>query len=214
MKNWISRSRPGFFLKYVITLALILSPFGAVLRDHLVAQEQSTSLAGQLLVATPEMPDPRFAHCVIYMERHNEQGAIGLVVNQPAGKGPLAAFLKAVGIENEPANGEVTLYYGGPVEPQKVFVLHSDDYVSNATDVVGSGLAVTTNREVIRAIVQGKGPRQSRFVLGYAGWAPGQLEAEINDGGWFAIPADKSLIFDGDADTIWQRALDRRKVKT
>jgi len=210
MKSRISK----FFLRYVATLVLSVCAFGGVWGDHLVAQEQGLSLAGQLLVATPEMPDPRFAHSVIYMERHNEQGAMGLVVNQPAGKGPLAAFLKAVGIDNEPANGEVTLYYGGPVEPQKVFVLHSDDYVSKTTDVVGSGLAVTTNREVIRAIAQGKGPRQSRFVLGYAGWAPGQLEAEINDGGWFVIPADKSLIFDGDPDTVWQRALDRRKVKT
>ena len=162
----------------------------------------------------PEMNDPNFTETVIYMIEHNENGATGLVINRPLAKGPIADLLKGIGAESEDAKGEIIIHYGGPVEPGKAFVLHSDDYSDKGTTVLGGGLAVTTDVDIVRAMSQGKGPRRSIFVLGYAGWAPGQLEAEIKAGGWFSIPADAKLILDGDPATKWERAVARRKVKT
>ncbi len=170
-------------------------------------------LAGQLLVATPEMGDPNFFHTVIYMVEHDEKGAMGLVVNRPLARGPIADLLKGFHAESEEVQGEIIIHYGGPVQPGKGFVLHSDDYISDSTLVGSSGIAVTTQVEIVQAIGRGHGPKKSIFLLGYAGWAPGQLEAEIEAGGWFSIPLEESLIFDGDPATKWERALARRKIK-
>lgn len=178
------------------------------------AAEETEYLKGQLLVATPELNDPKFVETVIFMIEHDEHGAIGLVINRPLAKGPIGDLLKGLGAESEDAGGEIILHYGGPVEPNKAFVLHSNDYADKATTVMGSGLAVTTDVEIVRAISRGKGPRKSIFILGYAGWAPGQLKAEIKAGGWFSIPADEKLIFEGEPTTKWERAVARQKVKT
>ncbi|MGH7846458.1 MAG: YqgE/AlgH family protein [Candidatus Binatia bacterium] len=202
------------FSRAALVLTLLSSVFAAMFGDLASARQESPYLDGELLVAAPDMPDPRFAETVIYMVRHNQAGAMGLIVNRPMAKGPLVDLLKALGIKDEPASGETVIHYGGPVEPAKFFVVHSDDYVANSTTRASQGVAVTGSDEVIRAIARGNGPRQSLLLLGYAGWAPGQVEAEIKQGGWFSIPADKSLIFDGDPETMWKRALDRRKIKT
>ncbi len=178
------------------------------------ASQEGQYLTGQLLIAAREMPDPRFAQTVIYMISHNESGAMGLVINRPLAKGPISDLLKGVGAESEGASGEIILHYGGPVEPGKGFVLHGSDYADEDTTVVGNGFAVTAGVGILRAIAHGKGPRRSLFVLGYAGWAPGQLEAEIKAKDWFSIPAEEALIFDGDADTKWDRAMARQKIKT
>ncbi len=194
--------------------ALLLLCAAAVASPQPLAAEETEYLKGQLLVATPELNDPNFVETVIFMIEHDENGAMGLVINRPLAKGPIGDLLKGLGAESEDAGGEIILHYGGPVGPQKAFVLHSNDYADKGTTVVGSGLAVTTDVEVVRAIARGKGPRQSIFVLGYAGWAPGQLEAEIQAGGWFSIPAEAKIIFDGDPKTKWERAVARQKVKT
>ena len=179
----------------------------------LCAAEEERFLTGQLLVATPEMPDPRFAETVLYMINHDEHGAVGLVVNRPLARGPIADVLKSLGVDAEGAGGEITLHYGGPVEPGKGFILHSDDYVLDSTTKVKDGVAVTTDPEILRALSLGKGPRRSLLLLGYAGWAPGQLEAEMKANGWFSIPADAELIFGADAEKKWDRALERRRIK-
>ncbi len=197
-------SAAGFFF---------LCAIAAALAEPLAAQEPEY-LKGQLLVAAPEMGDPRFADTIVYMIEHDENGAMGLVINRPLAKGPIADLLKGLGAEGEETKGEIIIHYGGPVESGKAFVLHSDDYADKGTSVVGGGLAVTTDVEIVRAIGQGKGPRNSIFALGYSGWGPGQLEAELKAGGWFSIPADERLIFDGDPATKWDRALARRKMKT
>lgn len=160
------------------------------------------------------MGDPRFVETVIYMVEHDENGAMGLVINRPFVKGPIGDFLKSLGVEEETAKGEVILHYGGPVEPEKIFVLHSADYTGKGTKIVSGGISVTANVEIVRDIAQGKGPGRSIFAIGYAGWAPGQLEAEIKANGWFVIPADEKLIFDGDPATKWDRTMARRKIKT
>ncbi|MGH7829774.1 MAG: YqgE/AlgH family protein [Candidatus Binatia bacterium] len=179
----------------------------------LFAAEEERFLAGQLLVAAPEMRDSRFAHAVLYMIKHDEHGAVGLIVNRPMAKGPISDLLKSLGKETEDAAGEIILHYGGPVEGGKGFVLHSDDYALDSTTKIKDGIAVTTDVEFLRDMGLGKGPRRSLVALGYAGWAPGQLEAEIKADGWFSIPGDPELIFGADAEKKWERAMDRRKIK-
>lgn len=175
---------------------------------------ENRSLAGQLLVATAEMGDPHFEETVIYLLEHDENGAIGLVINRPLARGPIADLLRGLGVESGAARGEIVIHYGGPVEPEKAFVLHSDDYVGRGTTVVGGHIAVTADTEIVRALAEGRGPRQSLFTFGYAGWGPGQLEAEIRANAWFTIPAEKKLIFDDDPEAKWEHATAKRKIKT
>ncbi|HSE87527.1 MAG TPA: YqgE/AlgH family protein [Candidatus Binatia bacterium] len=175
------------------------------------AAEQS-DLTGQLLVATPEMRDPRFVETVIYMVKHSAEGAFGLVINRPLAKGPIEDLLKGFGMDSSGAKGEIIIHYGGPVSPQAGFVLHSDDVLLEESAKVANGIAMTSDPKLIEAMAQGKGPRQSLFVLGYAGWAPGQLEGELLAGSWYVVSGDKALIFGQDADRKWQQAMDKRKI--
>ena len=138
---------------------------------------------------------------------------MGLVINSPVAKGPLSDLFKALGREPKPTEKTVILHYGGPVEPDRLYVLHSSEYSGKGTSVVGPGVAVSGDPAVLEDIAQGKGPRQSLLIFGYAGWAPGQLEGEIQRGAWFSLPADPALIFDSNAETKWQRAMAKRKVK-
>lgn len=163
-------------------------------------------LQGQLLVASPEIGDPRFARTVIYMVDHNKKGALGLVVNKVFGTGSFEKFLRGFNIDAGEVQGDIRLHYGGPVEPAAGFVLHTADYQGPGTRVVNSKMALTTEMSVLKAIAEGHGPRHSLFALGYAGWGPGQLEGEIARGDWFSAPADENLIFDEDVETKWERA--------
>jgi putative transcriptional regulator len=176
------------------------------------AAEQSDYLTGQLLVATPEMRDPRFVETVIYMVKHSAEGAFGLVINRPLAKGPVEDLLKGFGMDSSGAKGEIIVHYGGPVSPSAGFVLHSDDVLLEESAKVANGIAMTSDPKLIEAMAQGKGPRQSLFILGYAGWAPGQLEGELKAGSWFVVSGDKALIFGEDADRKWQQAMDKRKI--
>jgi putative transcriptional regulator len=176
------------------------------------AAEQSDNLTGQLLVATPEMRDPRFVETVIYIVKHDREGTFGLVINRPLAKGPLEDLLKGFGIENPEAKGEIIIHYGGPVTPRAGFVLHSDDVLLEESAKVANGIAMTSDPKLIEAMAQGKGPRQSLFIMGYAGWARGQLEGELMAGSWFVVSGDKALIFGQDAGRKWQQAMDKRKT--
>ena len=176
------------------------------------AAEQSDYLTGQLLVATPEMRDPRFVETVIYIVKHSAEGAFGLVINRPLAKGPVEDLLKGFGMDSSGAKGEIIVHYGGPVSPGAGFVLHSDDVLLEESAKVANGIAMTSDPKLIEAMAQGKGPRQSLFILGYAGWAPGQLEGELKAGSWFVISGDKALIFGKDADRKWRQAMDKRKI--
>jgi putative transcriptional regulator len=169
----------------------------------------SSSLAGQFLVASPKMLDPRFAHTVIYMVSHDEDGAMGLVVNRSYGRGPLKSLLQGFGVEKAKAEETVVLHYGGPVEQIRGFVLHSTDYRGPSTQVVADDVALSTGFDILKALAAGGGPRQRLFLLGYAGWGPGQLEGEIARNDWLTAPADDRLIFSDDSEKIWQEALKR-----
>jgi putative transcriptional regulator len=180
--------------------------------DITAAADQDRFITGQLLVATPEMKDPRFAETVIYMVKHDADGAFGLVINRPMAKGSFEDLLKGFGTEINDAKGEVVIHYGGPVSNEQGFVLHSDDITIESSMKVANGIAMTADVKMIEAMARGKGPRQSLVMLGYTGWAPGQLEMELKADSWFVIPGDKSLVFDKDADEKWREAMDKRQI--
>lgn len=174
---------------------------------------QSASLAGQLLVARPELRDPRFSRTVVYIVHHDAGGAMGLILNRPIGEASLSELLKRAGVEGTGVNGELRVHFGGPVEPGRGFILHTADYNIEGTQVVKDGIAMTARPEILRAMGTGTGPRKSLFALGYAGWAPGQIEGEIKTGSWEIVPADRALVFDEDYETKWERAMARRTIR-
>ena len=169
-------------------------------------------LTGELLVASDEMRDPRFAQTVIYVVRHDATGAQGVIVNRPIGEVPLAVLLQQMGMSPRGATGVIRLHRGGPVDPLRIVVLHTAEYTGEGTVAVKDGIAITLEPQILRAIVDGKGPSRMLFAVGYAGWAPGQLEAEIDAGAWTRAVADRGILFDGDYDTKWERAVARRKI--
>jgi putative transcriptional regulator len=168
------------------------------------------SLAGQFLVATPEMRDPRFFHTVILMVQHDQRGALGIVINRPVGLRPLAALLEALGDSGSPVAGEVQLFAGGPVEPGVGFVVHSAEYSRRGTISVDGRVAVTSSLEVLRDLGQGRGPQKSLVAFGYAGWRAGQLEDELAQNAWFTEPEDPKLVFDEDRGKLWDEAMKKR----
>jgi len=170
--------------------------------------EPGQSLKGQLLVAMPQMTDPRFARSVVYICAHSDnEGAMGLVINKPAGSLTVNELLAHLNLEPSRGNRQRKVHFGGPVEPGRGFVLHTSDYREDATMLVGDEFAVTATLDILRAIGKGEGPRRNLLALGYAGWAPRQLDAEIQANGWLSVAADTDLVFDDDFDAKWQRAL-------
>ena len=168
------------------------------------------SLAGQLLVATPSMGDPRFAQTVILMARHDKNGAFGIVINKPLGERPLASLLTALGEKDDGVAGSVRVFAGGPVQPEIGFVVHSADYRRAGTIVVDGRVAVTSTREILRDIARKQGPQKSLLAFGYAGWGPGQLDGEMALRAWFTAQEDVDLIFDLDRAKVWDEAMKRR----
>lgn len=191
----------------VSLLLLATAVLVAAERRQVRAAPPPVPLAGQLLVASPTMSDPRFAHTVIYMVAHDGDGAVGLVVNREVGEGSLKALLRGFGVEDADVAGSARLQYGGPVEPSRGFVLHSADYSGRGTRVIGDNIALSTGFDVLRALASGDGPQRRRFYLGYAGWGPGQLEGEIAHEDWMTAPADPSLIFGDEGDDLWERVM-------
>ena len=168
------------------------------------------SLTGRLLVATDTLRDPRFARTVIYVVRHRAEGAFGLVVNIPLGEIPFERALQPFGLAVPPGGGTVRVHYGGPVEERRGFVLHTPDWTGEGTTVLDGHFAITDDPRILQAIAGGTGPRRSLFCVGYAGWGPGQLDAEMTTGAWGVAPADEKLVFDDDATQKWIEATTRR----
>jgi putative transcriptional regulator len=179
---------------------------GAAPPDH----ADTSSLAGQLLVAAPAMGDPRFAHTVILMVRHDEGGAFGIVINRPVGERSIAALLEATGDNDPGLEGNVRVFAGGPVQPELGFVVHSAEYRRIETLDVDGRVAMTASRQILRDIAHNQGPKKSLFALGYAGWGPGQLEGELARHDWFTTPEEPKLIFDDDRNNLWEEAMARR----
>ncbi len=168
-------------------------------------------LERQLLIAMPSMADPRFARTVIYMCSHNAEGAMGLVINKPYPGLTFPNLLTQLGIEST-AENDIIVRLGGPVETGRGFVLHSTDYMRQGSVKIDEtiGIGLTATLDVLRAIATGTGPQHSLFALGYAGWGAGQLDSEIQENAWLAVPADFGLLFDSELDGLWDRAV--RKI--
>jgi putative transcriptional regulator len=174
------------------------------------AAPETLSLAGQLLVAAPEMGDPRFAHTVVLMVRHDKDGAFGIIINRPISERPLAELLGEMGYKDEGIEGRVRVFFGGPVELGIGFVLHSADYHRPGTLDIDGRVAMTATPEILRDIARKQGPMKSLFAIGYAGWGAGQLEDELARHDWFTAIGDAKLIFDDDREKLWEHAMARR----
>jgi putative transcriptional regulator len=191
-------------------LLLAVAMMLTVATDATAEQLAHRSLAGRLLVATEALRDPRFAKTVIYIVRHNEKGAFGLIVNLPMADVPYERALRPFGLDVPSGSGQVRVHYGGPVDERRGFVLHTPDWKGEGTTVVDDRFALTDDPKVLQAMAQGTGPRRALFFLGYAGWAPGQLDAEMTTGAWGVAPADERLVFDEDPSQKWIEAMTRR----
>ncbi|MFP6759772.1 MAG: YqgE/AlgH family protein [Alphaproteobacteria bacterium] len=172
-------------------------------------ETQDGYLSGQLLIAMPQMTDPRFEHSVVYMCAHNADGAMGLVVNKLVDAMSFTELLRQMELEIESDNldDRIQVHFGGPVESARGFVLHTTDYVSEATMRVDDTFSMTATIDVLRSIARGSGPSQAIFTLGYAGWAPGQLDTEIQSNGWLNVAADQDLVFGREHDIKWTQAV-------
>jgi putative transcriptional regulator len=170
---------------------------------------KNSSLTGQFLIAMPNMPDPRFAHSVIYMCTHNATGAMGLVINRLYAAIDVRALFEQLKIPMKDKSPPLRVHIGGPVEAGRGFILHTDDYMQDTSMRVEGDIAMTATLDILQAISENRGPREAILVLGYAGWGAGQLDAEIQAGGWLTAPADSALIFDNDVDTKWERSIQK-----
>jgi len=169
-----------------------------------------TSLAGELLIAAPALREP-FDHAVVLMAQHNRGGALGIVINHPLASRPIAELLQALGADAAGVSDSVRIFLGGPVSPNVAFVLHSAEYRRDGTLDIDGRVALTDAAGVLRDIAAGKGPRQSLVALGYAGWAPAQLEDEIARGAWVTVAEDPTLVFDDERSKVWSDAMARYK---
>jgi len=175
------------------------------------------SLKGQMLIASSEMEDPNFAETVVLIITHDETGAFGLVLNREMGRGSVLSLMKGLGIEPKEGSAEgaklpIRLHAGGPVEPGLGFILHGPGFKAENTTVINHQISMTVGPEVIRAIAAGEGPERYLMLLGYAGWAPGQLESELKRGGWDIINADADIVLDEDTASKWNRARDKIQI--
>ncbi len=171
--------------------------------------EDTPYLAGQLLIAMPGMKDPRFEKAVIFMCAHNSDGAMGLVVNRALESLTFPDLLEQLGIDSLDTSDQINVHFGGPVESGRGFVLHSRDYLQEATMVVDNDVALTATVDILKAIADGDGPRQSLLALGYAGWGPGQLDSEIKSNGWLHVAADSELVFGVNLKDKWEQAMSK-----
>jgi putative transcriptional regulator len=196
--------RSTFSVFAAIFAAMIV--LGAAPPEH----ADTTSLTGQLLIASPSIGDPRFAHTVILMIKHDNAGAFGITINRLVGERSIVELLDASGNEAKEISGTVRVFAGGPVQPELGFVVHSAEYRRDGTIDVDGRVAMTASREILRDIGQHQGPQKSLFALGYAGWGPGQLEGELARHDWFTTPEEPKLVFDDDRGNLWEEAMARR----
>jgi putative transcriptional regulator len=173
---------------------------------------QPEFLAGQILIAMPQMQDPRFERAVVYLCAHSSEGAMGLVVNRLIDSFQFSDLLDQLDIPATPACDHIRVHSGGPVETGRGFVLHSADYELDGTLKVDERFALTATIEVLKDIAKGSGPRRNLLALGYAGWGPGQLDTEMRDNVWLTAPADEELLFAGDIARTWEKALARLHI--
>ena len=165
-------------------------------------------LAGKILIAMPGMGDPRFERSVVLICAHSPEGAMGIIVNKPAREMSFAGLLEQLNIPVAPEGRDIRVHLGGPVERGRGFVLHSPDWQAGpATMQVPGGFGMTATLDILEALARGQGPEAALLALGYAGWGPGQLEAEIGRNDWLTTEPGSGLVFSGDDGGKWSAAL-------
>ncbi|TVV73220.1 YqgE/AlgH family protein [Sphingomonas solaris] len=169
--------------------------------------EAPASLVGQYLLAMPGIGDPRFERAVIAICAHDPNGALGIGVGRLVPRMGLHGLLEELDIDPGKAP-DAPVHLGGPVEPQRGFVLHSPDWIGEETLRVGARWALTGTLDILRALADGSGPRRWVVALGYAGWGEGQLDDELNRHGWFTTPGDDTILFDRPAEQRWSAGFD------
>lgn len=171
--------------------------------------ETARDLAGKLLIAMPGMQDPRFQRSVILICAHNAEGAMGLIINKPAPEMSFADLLGHLGIPPSPNGRDIRVHFGGPVERGRGFVLHSDDWGGEAAPsmIMPGGFRMTATLDVLEALAGGAGPALALLALGYSGWGPGQLEAEILRNDWLVCDPGPDLVFNTEDPAKWAGAL-------
>jgi putative transcriptional regulator len=169
----------------------------------------ATPLVGRFLVAAPSMPDERFQKSVVFICKHDAEGALGIIVNNKVDDLPLGQVYKQLGIAVPENAIELPVLFGGPVETSRGLVLHSADYKRDETLLIDGGLALTASLEILKDMAEGSGPKQAWLALGHSGWSPGQLDREMQDNAWLVVDGDPALVFDLDFEAKWQRVLDK-----
>ncbi|HEX4179762.1 MAG TPA: YqgE/AlgH family protein [Caulobacteraceae bacterium] len=179
--------------------------------DFSEISDPAAYLTGRALIAMPGIEDPRFERAVVLICAHTRELAMGLTLNRPLDGLTVPSLMEKLGVESGGALPEDLVLLGGPVETERGFVLHTDDYVSTSSSTkVLDGVALTATREVLEAIAShDERPRRSLLALGYSGWGPGQLEREIRDNVWLTCDPDEALLFGQDYEHKWSTALAR-----
>lgn len=171
-------------------------------------KDPEAGLAGTLLVAMPGMGDPRFERAVVMLCAHSGEGAMGLIVNKQVPELMLDDLLEQLEITAGDGSRDKAVYFGGPVEGGRGFVLHSADYTGRETTMrIDETFGMTATKDILAKIARGDGPRETLTALGYAGWGPGQLESELRQNAWLTVDADEAIVFDTENALKWSRAL-------
>jgi putative transcriptional regulator len=173
------------------------------MKEH--SHSGANSLTGTFLVSTPQMPDPRFEEHVIYICAHNDEGAMGVAINQPNRALSLAEILRGANLPMP--QGELPpVYIGGPVELESAFILYLSDYIAEHRLDISDTVSLTRETKVLEDIALERGPKSYLFILGYTGWGPGQLEHELMENGWLSVPANDEIIFNSPDEFKWKAA--------
>lgn len=166
--------------------------------------EQKGYLSGKVLVSMPFVCDSRFAQKVIYICGHDDKGAIGLIINKTLDNFSFQDLLQQLDLAQNYSGKKVNMYYGGPVEVNRGFVLHSNDYFSESTIMVDENFFITSTLDILRNLAQGKGPQKHLLALGYVGWSEGQLEQEIQDNIWIISQPTDEVLFNCSTELKWK----------
>lgn len=164
-------------------------------------------LEGQLLLAMPGIGDPRFERAVILLCQHSPEGAMGLIINRPFQRLSVGELLQQLEVEPGEEYDNTLVHAGGPVEPSRGFVVHSNEYEQPSTLKITDQISLTATLDILRDMAQHRGPKRSLVALGYAGWSPGQLDKELTRHGWLSCPASEAIVFDAPMDQKWSRAM-------
>lgn len=174
---------------------------------HIVDVNESQGyLSGQLLVATPVINAGCFQKSVVYIFAHNHDGAMGVIVNQPLETVHFSSLVEGLHIPDSALHKEIPVYYGGPVDRARGFVIHTSDYKREHTLTCQGDVAVTASSGILEDIMMGRGPRKSALIVGYSGWAAGQLEQEIEQNSWITVPSSANLVFECENEFKWATA--------